>query len=78
MFVDSIQTVMSPSKEIQFVIEPSAMFENEYSLGAYIANGEFETSFDNSSKLLKYSENVYWMVTACCLVIIFKLIVTQN
>ena len=51
MFVDSIQTVMSPSKEIQFVIEPSAIFENEYSLGAHIANEEFETSFDNSSKL---------------------------
>ena len=51
IFIDSMQTVMSPTKEVQFVIETSAVCENEYSLGAFIANEEFETSFDNSSKL---------------------------
>ena len=42
---------MSPTKKIGFVMEPSAVFENEYSLGAYIANEEFETSFSNFGKL---------------------------
>ena len=42
---------MSPTKKIGFVMEPSAVFENEYSLGAYIANEEFETSFNNFGKL---------------------------
>ena len=42
---------MSPTKEIGFRIEPSAVFENEYSLGAYIANAEFETTFNNLRKL---------------------------
>ena len=47
----SSQKVMSPTKEIGFIMEPSAVFENEYSLGAFIANEEFETSFNNFRKL---------------------------
>jgi len=39
-------TVMSPTKEIQFIVEPYAIFENEYSLGAYNANAEFESTFN--------------------------------
>ena len=42
---------MSPTKEIGFIMEPSAVFENEYSLGVFIANEEFETSFNNFRKL---------------------------
>ena len=47
----STSSLMSPTKEIEFRIEPSAIFENEYSLGAYIANAEFETTFNNLRKL---------------------------
>lgn len=45
------RSLMSPTKEIGFRVEPSAVFENEYSLGAYIANAEFETTFNNFRKL---------------------------
>ena len=45
------RSLMSPTKEVEFRIEPSAIFENEYSLGAYIANAEFETTFNNLRKL---------------------------
>ena len=44
---------MSPTKEVGLKIEPFAVFENEYSLGAYIANAEFETTFNNLRKLYK-------------------------
>ena len=43
--------MMSPTEDIQLVIEPSATFENKCSFGTVIANEECETSFDNSSKL---------------------------
>ena len=49
--ISPTRSLMSPTKEIGFRIEPSAVFENEYSLGAYIANAEFETTFNNLRKL---------------------------
>ena len=47
----STSSLMSPTKEIELRIESSAIFENEYSLDAYIANVEFETTFNNLRKL---------------------------
>ena len=49
--ISPTRSLMSPTKEIGFRIESSAVFENEYSLGAYFANAEFETTFNNSRKL---------------------------
>ena len=48
-------SLLSSTKEEEFKIESSTIFENEYSLGAYISSAEFETTFDNLRMLHDYN-----------------------
>ena len=50
IYIDTLKTVMSPTKEIGFIIE-SSVYENECSLGTYKTDGELETTFNKLSKL---------------------------
>ena len=50
IYIDTLKTVMSPTKKIRFVME-SSVFENECSVGTYKTDGELETTFDKLSKL---------------------------